>query len=410
VSGVSRRGLIGGLGGAAATAAAAVVAGPALLRDDASAAAPAPTDTAYPFEGDHQAGILTPAQRCASYVAFDVTAAGRDELVAMLRALTVQSRLLMSGGTPPDAGLTATAEDNGVLGPNLPTDGLTITTSVGASLFDERFGLAGRRPRRLTRMPAFDDDALDRAWCDGDVLLQIGGGHNDTVAHALRQIMRATRGALQPRWRMDGFQSPPRPTGTPRNLLGYRDGTANPATSDADAMDELVWTHAGGGEPAWVEGGSYHVVRLIRMLVEFWDRVSVREQNNIFGRDKATGAPLTGTHEKDVPDYGDDGTGTPLIFGDAHIRRASDSGNPGGSRMLRRSFNYDRGVDTNGNLDMGLIFTAFNQDLERQFATVQRRLAGESLVDYILPYGGGYFFALPGVRGSGDWLGRGMFA
>ncbi|HVX53566.1 iron uptake transporter deferrochelatase/peroxidase subunit [Nocardioides sp.] len=412
MSGVSRRGLIGGLGTAAATAAVAAAA-PALLRngEGASAATPtAPTDTAYSFEGAHQAGILTPVQRCASYVAFDVTAADRAELVAMFRTLTEQSRFLMTGGTPPDHGLTATTADDGILGPSVPADGLTVTTSVGASLFDGRFGLGARRPQRLVRMPAFDDDALDRAWCDGDVLLQIGADNNDTVAHALRQIMRATRGALQPRWRMDGFQSPPRPSGTPRNLLGYKDGTANPSTSDEDLMDQLVWTHAGGGEPAWVEGGSYHVVRLIRMLVEFWDRVSVREQNNIFGRDKATGAPLTGSHEKDTPDYGDDGTGTPLIFGDAHIRRASNSGNPGGSRMLRRSFNYDRGVDANGNLDMGLIFTAFNQDLERQFATVQRRLAGESLVDYILPYGGGYFFALPGVSGSGDWLGRGMFA
>jgi len=302
----------------------------------------------------------------------------------------------------------ATSVDNGVLGPDdVPAEGLTVTVSVGAGLFDHRFGLAARRPRRLTTMPAFADDALDRSTCDGDLLLQICADSPDAVNRALRVLLRATRGALALRWRRDGFSSPPRPDGAPRNLMGFKDGTANAAVKGRE--DGLVWTHAGAGEPAWVEGGSYHVVRLIRMLVEFWDRVSVREQNALIGRDRASGAPLTGTRETDPPDY-TSGNGSDAIAGNAHIRLASDSGTAAakGQQLLRRGYNYDAGIDTNGNLDNGLVFVTFNADLERQFATVQRRLAGEPLADYVLPFGGGYYFALPGVRDGDDWLGRGL--
>ena len=404
---VSRRGLLGAAAGTVGGALGATIAAPGLL---ASAAAADTAPTSYPFDGPHQQGILTPTQRASSFVSFDVTADTRKELQEALQSITTRARFLTAGGTPLDNGLTATTVDNGILGPTIPADGLTVTASVGASLFDKRFGLASKKPAKLRRMPAFADDALDRAQCDGDLLLQICADNTDTVVHALRDIMRATRGALAVRWRMDGFQSPPRPAGASRNLLGFKDGSANPSTADGDAMDQLVWTHGGtNGEPAWVEGGSYQVVRLIRMLVEFWDRVSVHEQNAMIGRDKATGAPLSGTHESDVPDYSHDASGDTIPL-DAHIRLASKNGTAAEQRMLRRPYNYDAGTDANGNLHMGLVFVAFNQDLERQFASVQRRLEGEPLVDYISPFGGGYFFALPGAQGTSDWLGRGMFA
>jgi Tat-translocated enzyme len=364
----------------------------------------------FPFHGEHQQGIATPTQRNAAFVAFDVTASGRGDLEALLRTITDRARFLTAGGAPADVGITAPPADSGILGPSVDADGLTVTVSVGASLFDGRFGLAAAKPAQLRTMEDFPDDALDRAVCDGDILLQLCGHHEDAVLHALRDITRATRGGMQVRWRRDGFHSPPRPNGTPRNLFGFKDGTSSPAAASAKAMDDLVWTRAGAVEPRWVAGGSYHVVRVIRMLVEFWDRVSMHEQENMIGRRRDTGAPLTRTHEFDDPRYEDDPTGD-VIQLDAHIRLANPrtpASKP--QQMLRRPYNYDGGVDANGNLDMGLIFACFQQDLERQFVAVQKRLAGEPMTDYVSPFGGGYYFALPGVRTAHDWIGSGMLA
>ncbi|MFC0439984.1 Dyp-type peroxidase [Kutzneria buriramensis] len=372
------------------------VAGTALVGGLAAAGARADTGSApavpesYPFHGPRQAGVATPPQRFATFAAFDATAADRAGLTAMFKALTDRARFLTAGGTPPDLGVGAPPSDSAVLGPAVPADGLTVTVSVGASLFDSRYGL--RKPAGLSAMPTFPDDVLDPAWCHGDVMVQICANNMDTVHHALRDIARHTRDGMQPRYRLDGFGSPPRPAGTPRNLLGFKDGISQPG-------EDVVWLP---------DGSCYQVVRFIRMLVEFWDRVSISEQERMFGRRRDSGAPLDGSAETDIPDYTRDPDGKVIPL-DSHIRLANPR-TPGTARILRRPFNYDRGFQPNGTIDAGLLFCSFQQDIGKQFEAVQNRLKGEPLTDYVTPYGGGYFYVLPGVRDNSDHYASALLA
>ncbi|WP_433173680.1 iron uptake transporter deferrochelatase/peroxidase subunit [Actinoallomurus sp. CA-150999] len=401
------------LRGALAAGVAGAVAGPSA----AGAALPdgAAETATRSFYGAHQAGIVERPRRRTIVVSFDAIASGRSELTELFRTLTDRARALTGGGAPGDTGISAPPADSGVLGPDVPGAGLLLTVGVGASLFDDRYGLAGRRPPGLTAMPTFPNDALESAWCHGDLSLQLSADDEDTIVHALRDVARHTRGAMQVRWRMNGFASPPRPSGTPRNLMGFKDGIANPDPADAREMSSLVWAAPGttgkgrsAPEPAWTAGGSYLVIRLIRMLVEFWDRVGLAEQEQMFGRSRDTGAPLDGNHELDEPHYTDDPIGKVIPL-TSHIRLANPRTlQSAESRILRRGFNYDRGVDAVGDLDMGLIFTCYQQDIARQFAVVQERLKDEPLTDYIRPFGGGYFFALPGVRDSTDFFARAL--
>jgi deferrochelatase/peroxidase EfeB len=346
-----------------------------------------------PFHGVHQAGLIspTPVQRYSTHVAFDTTAANRADLVTLFQTLTDRTRFLTSGGTPPDLGVGSPPADSAVLGPVPPSDGLTVTVSVGSSLFTDRYGLTQAKPAGLVPMRTFPNDSLQPQNCHGDLFLQICANNPDTVHHALRDITKHTRAGMQIRYRLDGFVSPPRPAGTPRNLLGFKDGISQPPPAD---YDKIVWIPPGPNTPAWAVGGTYHVVRLIRMLVEFWDRVDINEQETMFGRRRDSGAPLDGGAEADIPNYAADPKGEVIPL-KAHMRLANPR-TPGTdpTRLLRRPYNYSNGIDPNGNLEVGLIFISFQQDIARQFEATQTRLIDEPLVDYIQPFGGGYFLVL----------------
>ncbi len=403
---------VGALAGAAAEAQSRASAPAQSEAEQAREALANELSTRVPFDAAHQAGILTHRQAQGSFVALDSIAPDRSTLAAALRDLSMRARSLTQGDTVGAEELDDPPPDSGILGPLNAPDQLTITIAFGASLFDARYGLQAMRPKGLERMPNFPHDNLEATRTHGDVLLSVCAGQRDTVTHTVRELMRAVAGHLTPRWRIEGFQSArrgPTPASSTRNLFAFRDGTANPDVNDASLMDELIWVQPGGGEPAWAVGGTYQVVRTIRMHVEFWDRVGMFEQQNMIGRDRVSGAPLGGSNEFEDPRYSLDPQGKriPLL---AHIRLANPrTQQTANQRILRRGYNYDRGIDEAGNLDQGLVFVAFNQDIQRQFATIQTRLEAEEMVDYVTPVGGGYFFAPRGASGPGDWVGSGLF-
>jgi deferrochelatase/peroxidase EfeB len=408
--GISRRAFLAGAGGLAAGAAGLAV-GRATDHGDADSG----EGLAFvPFRGVHQTGITGPPPAFGQAASFTVVARDRAELDQTLRELTEEIDGLMSGRPPEVRDPAYPPVDSGLLGPAPAPDDLSVVVSVGASLFDGRYGLGDRRPRELVRMPFLANDRLDPERSHGDLLLTVQAEHPDTVVFALRQLMRRTRRTLVLKWEVDGFnrrsRQSTRTSGSPRNFLGFLDGTANLDAGDPALMDRHVWVAAEDHEPGWAAGGSYHVVRVIRMIVEFWDRTPLAEQEKLIGRRKATGAPLGGTHETEAPDYAHDpeGTVTPL---DAHIRLANPR-TPETERnlILRRGFSYTRGYDGAGQLDQGLAFVSYQRSLEGGFLAVQARLTGEPLEEYIRPEGGGFFFALPGVPSSGGYLGQGLLS
>jgi len=257
-------------------------------------------------------------------------------------------------------------------------------------------------------MPRFANDRLVTAErSHGDLSLTFTAATSEAVVHATRQVLRSTRGRLVPRWLQSGTNQVAGEVSAPatgRNLLGFKDGTVNPDPADAPTMDEVVWVGADDGHPAWAVGGTYQAVRVIRMLVEFWDRTRLTEQEAVFHRHRDTGAPLGGTDEHDLPAFAD---AAALA---SHIGRINPR-TPGSPAfvMLRRGFNYTAGLDANDQLDQGLVFISYQRDLETGFLGTQRRLDGEALEEYVAPQGGGLFFVPPGPAG-GAHLARELFA
>lgn len=289
------QGVAGGVAGAVAAGSLAPGVVQAATQDDYNMEATREGLRAVPFHGPNQAGIATAPQTAAGFLAFDVTAANRGELTALFRALTERAAFLTAGGTLPATPPTSAPSDDRLLGPTVLPDDLTVTVGLGASLFDGRYGLGPTKPAQLETMRAFAHDNLDPAICDGDLLVQLCAGHRDTVGHAMLDILAHTAGGMRLRWRIDGFRFPPRPVGIPRDWMGFKDGITNPDTTNTTQMNREVWVQAGPPEPAWTAGGTYQVVRIIRMLLDKWAAVSVAEQERIFGRRKISGAPLYAT-------------------------------------------------------------------------------------------------------------------
>ena len=410
----SRRALLLGAGATGVAGAASMLPQPAYALSSESVTNAPESDKIHesqPFYGTHQPGIVTPRPAAGLVASFDVLAPDRAELERMFRLLTERAEFLMKGGEPEELDPKFPPSDSGILGPIVTPDNLTITVGLGASLFDDRFGLKPLKPKHLQRMTKFPNDALQKDFCHGDLVIQFCSNTPDTNIHALRDIMKNMPDLLMVRWKQEGtvpLQPPhsPRAKESARNFLGFRDGSANPDPSDEALMNRIVWVGEENTEPDWATNGSYMAVRIIRNFVERWDRTPLQEQEAIFGRRKDSGAPFDGKTEADVPDYAKDADGkvTPL---DSHIRLANPrDANAEQHLILRRPFNYSNGVSKSGQLDMGLLFIAYQADLEKGFITVQNRLNGEPLEEYLKPVGGGYFFALPGVRNHQDYYAR----
>jgi deferrochelatase/peroxidase EfeB len=408
----TRRHLIAALGSAGSIAALGVSSTAADAADCRPDQENDGTLDSQPFFGKHQSGVVTPQPAAALVAAFDVLADNRAGLERLLRVLTTRIAVLTRAGPVPVLDPRLPPAESGLLGPQIYPDNLTMTVSVGASLFDDRFGIAPLKPRHLLNMEQFSNDALDPKFCHGDLLLQICSNTAETNIHALRDLIKNMPDLIALRWKLDGFLPPHtiKRAGkdTVRNLLGFKDGTANLDVRDNALMDRVVWVQPGNSEPAWAAGGSYKVVRIIRNLVERWDRTPLAEQQRIIGRDKMSGAPLGMDVEHDIPDYANDPKGDRIRL-DAHIRLANPRTKESESSLiLRRGYNFSRGISASGQLDMGLLFICFQSNLNAGFLTIQSHLNGEPLEEYIKPTGGGYFFVLPGVPDESAFLGEGL--
>lgn len=410
--GLTRRGVLaagGGMLGLAAAAAAGYAVG-----DAEGAQAGGAGDATLPFEGVHQNGIATPAQARLVFGSFDFLGTSADELRELLRSWSDAARLLTAGepvGEPAGEPALPPADTGEAL--SSPASRLTLTIGLGSELFErggeDRLGLRARMPRGLRPLGPLPGDQLDPARSGGDLCVQACADDPQVAFHAVRNLLRIGRGKVELRWLQLGFDANVATRSgesTPRNLMGFKDGTNNIKVDDAARLERFVWL--GDDEPQrWMRGGTFLVARRIRMLIESWDHSPLSEQENVIGRFKVSGAPFGGTREHDVPDLDARGAdGRPVIPLDAHIRLASPKENRGAT-ILRRGYAYTDGIDPRtGLLDAGLFFVSFQRDPHTQFAAVQRKLGTlDALTEYIQHTGSGLFAVPPGV-GPGGWVGE----
>ncbi|GAA4876412.1 iron uptake transporter deferrochelatase/peroxidase subunit [Kitasatospora terrestris] len=408
--GLSRRAVIGWAGAGVAIGAAGVGTVAAATRH-AEDPVPAKQAVDVPFYGEHQSGISTPVQDRLHFAAFDVITKDRDALVKMLKEWT-KAAAAMTAGREVGAGATgglpeAPPDDTGeALG--LPASRLTLTVGFGPTLFEkdgvDRFGLKAKRPEALVDLPKFRGDRLDPNRVGGDICVQACADDPMIAVHAIRNLARIGMGVVNVRWSQLGFGKTSSTTPdaqTPRNLMGFKDGTHNIAGTDDAALAKHVWVGAGDG-PEWMTGGSYLVARRIRMTIETWDRTSLKEQEEVIGRTKLEGAPIGKQKERDTPDL-------KAMKDDAHVRLAHPDSNDG-LMILRRGFSFTDGSDGLGRLDAGLFFLAYQRDTRKAFVPLQTKLAAnDALNEYIEHVGSGHFACPPGIRKPGEWWGQALF-
>lgn len=368
------------------------------------------------FHGPHQAGIATPAQEFVNFAAFDLATDLAEDLRSLLQEWTVAAAALAQGKLyqpvpqRPHLPPSDPAEAVG-LGP----DRLTLTFGFGPSLFGEGgdpLGLARKKPVVLEQLPPFRGDGLEPHRSHGDLCVQACAENPQVAFHAVHVLLRAASGVATLRWAQEGFgrtSSVSRSQPTPRNLMGFKDGTNNIRAEDAEAMDEFVWVQPGDG-PDWMAGGSYLVARRIKMLFDVWDATSLEGQEAAIGRAKESGAPLGGEDEFEEPDFEARKDGELAIPLDSHVR-LSNPDNNGGKRILRRGYSYSEPpAPGSGEIDAGLFFISFQRDPQRQFVPIQQRLSeSDALNRHILHTASAVFACPPGVK-PGGFVGEGLFA
>jgi deferrochelatase/peroxidase EfeB len=418
----SRRALLrGGLLAGAGVGAGAVAGGFA-----GHALASESPDPAEPFLGTHQAGIVTTTQRQTVLAAFDLNTSARGDLVALLKSWTSLAAKLAAGesvtvpiytgGAGTDAYADATGDsttDDSFEAYGLGPNRLTLTVGFGRSLFvtadgTDRFGVAARLPEALVDLPHFSGDELVAADTGGDLFLQACADDPQVAFHAVRSIARIAPDVATLRWTQLGF-SPDNTAGTPRNLMGFKDGTMNSNVHPPADLDTTVW--AGPEGPAWMHGGSYLVYRRIRITLEHWDRLPPSQQEQVIGRRKLTGAPLGASDEFSPLDLS--GTAIPA---NSHVRLAAPGTN-GGAVMLRRAFSYNNGTTPFTErwppwrqaleYDAGLLFLAYQKDPRTAFVPVFTRMAESDALNQFTTHTASAVFAIPpAARQPGDWIGR----
>jgi deferrochelatase/peroxidase EfeB len=408
--GLSRRKLFGAAGVTAAVVGAAS-AGALAGRASAASTDFGGLDKPIPFRGERQAGIITPQQDRMHFCAFDVTTDNRDDVIALLKQWTEMAERMTQGEDAVTNGAIggnpyAPPDDTGeALG--LPASGLTLTIGFGPSFFEkdgkDRFGIADKRPAALADLPKFTNEIMDPAKCGGDICIQACAHDPQVAVHAVRNLARVGFGTVAVKYSQLGFgrtSSTTREQATPRNMLGFKDGTNNIKAEDHDVLDKNVWVAKGDG-PDWLTGGTYLVTRRIRNRIEAWDRTTLKEQERVIGRQKGSGAP-NGYEDEFAPvDFNiKDADGNPLVDVDAHIRLVSPD-HLGGIKMLRRGYNFTDGSDGFGHLDAGLFFIAFVRSPATNFIPVLAQMSSDALNEYIFHTGTAVFACPPGLR-EGD--------